>query len=98
MEPMPNLDVNGINLYYEERGSGDPLLFCHGIPTDYRAWGAQVAEFSNACLKEKKGLRRFLRRGLTQVRAEAVWACLSCNVSIWTRLCWKTQTKLPATT
>lgn len=59
---------------------------------------AQVAEFSNACLKEKKGLRRFLRRGLEKVRAETVWACLSCNVSIWIRLCWKTQTKLPATT
>jgi transposase len=50
---------------------------------------APVAEFSNACLKEKKGLRRFLRRGLAKVRAEAAWACLSCNVSIWIRLQWK---------
>jgi hypothetical protein len=50
---------------------------------------AEVAEFSNACLKEKKGLRRFLRRGLAKVRAEAAWACLSCNVSIWIRLQWK---------
>ena len=50
---------------------------------------APVAEFSNACLKEKKGLRRFLRRGLAKVRAEAAWACLSCNVSIWIRLHWK---------
>ena len=59
---------------------------------------AQVAEFSNACLKEKKGLRRFMRRGLAKVRAEAGWACISCNVSIWIRLCWKTQTELRATT
>lgn len=50
---------------------------------------AQVAEFSHACLKEKKGLRQFLRRGLVKVRAEAAWACLSCNVSIWIRLKWK---------
>ncbi|MFZ0962152.1 MAG: IS1182 family transposase [Terriglobia bacterium] len=50
---------------------------------------AAVAEFSNACLKEKKGLRRFLRRGLAKVRAEAAWACLSCNVSIWIRLQWE---------
>ena len=50
---------------------------------------APVAEFSNACLKEKKGLRRFLRRGLAKVRTEAAWACLSCNVSIWIRLHWK---------
>jgi transposase/transcription initiation factor IIE alpha subunit len=50
---------------------------------------AQVAEFSNACIKEKKGLRKFLRRGLGKVRAETAWACLSCNVSIWIRLSWK---------
>lgn len=59
---------------------------------------AQVAEFSNACVKEKKGLRQFLRRGLSKVRAETGWACISCNVSIWIRLCWKVQTKLRATT
>jgi transposase len=59
---------------------------------------AQVAEFSNACLKEKKGLRRFLRRGMSKVRAETGWACISCNVSIWIRLCWKVQTKLRTTT
>lgn len=59
---------------------------------------ARVAEFSNACLKEKKGLRRFLRRGRAKARAETGWACISCNVSIWIRLCWKTQTKLRATT
>ena len=47
---------------------------------------APVAEFSNACLKQKRGLRRFLRRGLEKVRAELAWACLSCNVSIWIRL------------
>jgi len=50
---------------------------------------AQVAEFSNACLKEKRGLRQFLRRGLAKVRAELAWACLSCNVAIWTRRVWK---------
>ena len=47
---------------------------------------AQVAEFSNACLKEKRGLRRFLRRGLEKVQAELGWACLTCNVAIWIRL------------
>jgi transposase len=47
---------------------------------------AQVAEFSNACLKEKRGLRRFMRRGLEKVRAELGLACLACNVAIWIRL------------
>jgi transposase len=50
---------------------------------------APIAEFSHACLKEKKGLRRFLRHGLVKVRVETAWACLSCNVSIWIRLQWK---------
>jgi len=36
---------------------------------------APGAEFSHACLKEKKGLRRFLRRGLAPVRTETTWAC-----------------------
>lgn len=56
---------------------------------------APVAEFSHACLKEKKGLRQFLRRGLAKVRAETTWACLSCNVSIWIRLVWKTTLQAP---
>ena len=50
---------------------------------------AQVAEFSHACLKEKRRLRRFLRRGAEKVRAELAWACLSCNVAIWMRRVWK---------
>jgi non-heme chloroperoxidase len=43
---MPSLDVNGVSLYYEEKGNGDPLIFCHGIPTDYRAWNLQTEFFS----------------------------------------------------
>ena len=57
---------------------------------------AQVAEFSHACLKEKRGLRRFLRRGLAKVRAELAWACLSGNVAIWMRRVWKVSLQ-PAT-
>jgi len=39
-------DVGGVSLYWEEAGAGEPLLFVHGIPTDYRAWKAQVAAFA----------------------------------------------------
>ncbi len=46
-EPVPIAAVNGVTLYYEERGSGRPLLFVHGIPTDHRAWGSQVKEFGD---------------------------------------------------
>lgn len=43
---MPTAPVNGINLYYEEAGSGDPLIFCHEFAGDYRSWEPQVRHFS----------------------------------------------------
>jgi pimeloyl-ACP methyl ester carboxylesterase len=43
---MPVIDVGGAKLFYSERGSGEPVLFVHGIPTDYRAWNGQTEEFS----------------------------------------------------
>ncbi len=43
---MPSVDAGSANLYYEEMGKGDPVVFVHGIPTDYRAWSAQVEPFS----------------------------------------------------
>ncbi len=43
---MPSVDVGSASLFYEERGSGDPIVFVHGIPTDYRAWSAQVEPLS----------------------------------------------------
>jgi pimeloyl-ACP methyl ester carboxylesterase len=45
---MPSVDAGGTTLYYEEKGSGQPVLFVHGIPTDYRAWARQVAAFSDS--------------------------------------------------
>jgi non-heme chloroperoxidase len=45
---MPSIDVDGVSLYYERAGNGAPVVFCHGIPTDYRAWGAQVDVFSKS--------------------------------------------------
>ena len=44
---MPSIDVDGVSLFYEEKGAGQPLLFVHGIPTDYRAWGSQFDVFSD---------------------------------------------------
>jgi pimeloyl-ACP methyl ester carboxylesterase len=43
---MPTADVGGVQIYYEESGAGNPVVFVHGIPTDYRAWGAQREAFS----------------------------------------------------
>jgi non-heme chloroperoxidase len=45
---MPSIEVDGVSLYYERAGNGEPIVFSHGIPTDYRAWNAQVEEFSKS--------------------------------------------------
>ena len=48
MSLLKSIEVDGIKLNYEERGSGQPVIFIHGIPTDYRAWSAQMDEFSKS--------------------------------------------------
>jgi transposase len=52
---------------------------------------AAVAEFPNAWIKEKMGLRQFRLRGVVKVGLESLWACLTYNVCQWIRLCWKPQ-------
>jgi transposase len=50
---------------------------------------AGVAEFPNAWIKDKIGLRQFRLRGLAKVTLESLWACLTYNICQWFRLCWK---------
>ena len=37
---------DGLKLYYEEAGDGDPILFAHEFAGDYRSWEAQMRFFS----------------------------------------------------
>lgn len=55
---------------------------------------AQVAEFSNAWLKSKIGLRQFRLRGKAKVLCETMWACLTYNIQQWIRLRWRQQAGL----
>jgi transposase len=54
----------------------------------YRQRGA-VAEFPNAWIKEKLGLRQFRVRGLAKALMEVLWACLTYNIQQWIRLSWR---------
>lgn len=45
---MSTVNLGGVDLFYSESGSGEPVLFVHGIPTDYRAWSEQMQEFSKS--------------------------------------------------
>ncbi len=43
---MPTTQVRDVELYYEEHGSGDPLLCIMGFATDSTGWLLQVPEFA----------------------------------------------------
>jgi transposase len=44
---------------------------------------SQIAEFPHAWIKERCGLRQFRCRGRVKVAMEAIWACLSYNLTRW---------------
>ena len=43
---MPKATVNDIQIYYEERGSGEPLLLIMGLGASTLSWSEQVRTFS----------------------------------------------------
>ncbi len=51
----------------------------------------EMAEFPNAWIKDKIGLRQFRLRGLIKVGMEMLWACLAYNIKQWIRLRWRHQ-------
>jgi transposase len=79
------------------RGVDDPLVtvFKEKMLTEeakqiYKQRGG-VAEFTNAWLKDKIGLRQFRVRGLIKIGMETLWACLTYNIQQWIRLRWRVQ-------
>ena len=48
-----------------------------------------IAEFPNAWIKDKLGLRQFHLRGLVKAGMEIIWACLTYNIQQWIRLVWR---------
>src|SRR3954470_11633438 len=43
---MPKLDRDGVNIYYEVRGAGPPLLLTHGYSSTSGMWQGQIAALS----------------------------------------------------
>src|ERR1700677_2834050 len=44
---MPTIaSTDGTKLYYEEAGSGTPIVFVHEFAGDYRTWEAQLRHFA----------------------------------------------------
>jgi 3-oxoadipate enol-lactonase len=42
---MGTLRVPGTEIFFEERGEGDPVLWLQGLGADHTAWSAQLARF-----------------------------------------------------
>ncbi len=47
---MPTLNTNGINLYFETHGSGNPLILLSGLATDSQSWLGCLNELSKSHL------------------------------------------------
>src|SRR5258705_9806156 len=43
---MPKLSRDGVNIHYEVRGSGPPLLLTHGYSSTSAMWQGQIAALS----------------------------------------------------
>lgn len=43
---MPFFQHNGLNLFYAEKGQGEPLLFLNGLSGDHLYWAGQFRAFS----------------------------------------------------
>ena len=83
---MPTAQTNSIQLYYEMHGTGQPLVFIHGLGSSTRDWEAQVPEFSksfqvltfdlrgHASPTSRPGHTTWLRLELTCSRCSKAWA------------------------
>jgi 3-oxoadipate enol-lactonase len=43
---MPKVLANDVEIEYEERGQGEPVIFLHGSGVDWRCWTPQIPVFS----------------------------------------------------
>lgn len=44
---MPRIETNGINTYYEEYGTGPPIVVLHGATADHQVWAEQLQPFTD---------------------------------------------------
>jgi pimeloyl-ACP methyl ester carboxylesterase len=58
---MPEVEANGVRLYYELQGSGEPLAFVHGSWNDATGWGfvaPALAESFSVLVYDRRGHSR----------------------------------------
>lgn len=65
---MPQLDIRGIQLYYDDKGSGQPIVFVHGHPFNHTMWKYQISHFSKEYRLIMPDLRGYGRTEITPGR------------------------------
>jgi pimeloyl-ACP methyl ester carboxylesterase len=58
---MPEIDVNGVTLYYEEHGSGEPILCIHGTGSSTALWqgpALELARHGRTVVYDRRGFGR----------------------------------------
>ncbi len=56
---MKTAQLDTIQLAYEDRGTGQPVVLLHGYPLDHRMWGPQIEALSKTCRVIAPDLRGF---------------------------------------
>lgn len=67
---MPHLLVDGAELYYEEHGSGDPILCIHGTGSAGHAWSdaaERLADLGRVIVYDRRGFTRSAVSDLPEV-------------------------------
>jgi len=64
--PMPEIEIRGTTLHYQERGRGTALLLLHGFPLDLRMWRQQLDDLSSNHRVIAMDLRGFGRSRSTE--------------------------------
>ena len=62
---MPQLDIRGVRLHYDDQGSGQPIVFVHGHPFNHTMWQYQVSRFSKEYRLIMPDLRGYGRTEVT---------------------------------
>ncbi|HVU58525.1 MAG TPA: alpha/beta fold hydrolase [Puia sp.] len=65
---MPQLDIRGIRLHYDEKGTGQPIVFVHGHPFNHTMWQYQTDHFSKEYRLIMPDLRGYGRTEVTPGR------------------------------
>src|SRR5262245_66212592 len=59
---MPEVRVNGVRLYFEELGHGDPILCIHGTSSSARVWRTdatrELSELGRVIVYDRRGCTR----------------------------------------